>query len=62
MENKEMFLEKYKGFVIAVSKNVEMFYVFTKDEWLRGTGYRYPEFECCSVAECKENIDSSTTC
>ncbi len=32
MENKEMFLEKYKGFVIAVSKNVEMFYVFMLTE------------------------------
>ncbi len=47
----------YKGFVIAkVSENE--FHMFTLEEWSYGEGLRTPEFECCSIEECKENARS----
>lgn len=61
-----MVLKKVKvmrGFVIA--KNVGMkdlsesnFYVFAKEEWSYGEGYRTAEFECESLNECVDNIRS----
>ncbi len=49
----------YKGFIIAQDKkDPNEWAVFTKDEWEMGEGYRTPEFECQSLKECKENIDS----
>jgi hypothetical protein len=46
----------YKDFVIAIN-GVEYF-VFTKEEYSFGEGYRSPEFECGSVQECMDNINS----
>lgn len=47
----------FKGFVIAKDSD-GYFLVYTKDEWSYGWGLRYPEFECGSIEECKENIKS----
>ena len=51
-------VQMYKGWVIAEDKLTDTYYVFTKDEYSYGEGYRTPEFECCSIQECKDNIDS----
>jgi|GEM_PF-6590791 hypothetical protein len=49
----------YLGWVIAQAG--EEFLVYSRDEWEAGAGYREPEFNCGSVRECIENIDSYDT-
>jgi hypothetical protein len=52
-------IKQYKGFVIAESKNTDYtFHVFTKDEWSYGAGCRYSEWECDTMQECINFIDS----
>lgn len=50
-------IKTYKGFVIAVSRTGE-FYIFTKEEWDYGYGCRSEEFECGSIQESIDFIDS----
>ncbi|MCY9056091.1 hypothetical protein MOE90_20860 [Bacillus spizizenii] len=49
-------IKRYKGFVIAQEKGV--IHVFTKDEWAYGEGCRYAEWECDSMQEAIDFIDS----
>lgn len=49
-------IKMYKGFVIA-REGAEWF-VFTAEEWSYGSGMRTPEFECQSLKECEDNIES----
>jgi hypothetical protein len=46
----------YKGFKIQQT-DVNMFLLFTKDEWSNGEGYRYPEWEAGTIQEAKQFID-----
>lgn len=46
------------NFVIAINKKGDHF-VYTKDEWEYGEGFRYPEFECGQdIQEAIDNIES----
>lgn len=55
---------EYKGFIIvqANKKEIEqgesIIQIFSKDEWEYGAGCRYAEWECESIPEAKEFIDS----
>lgn len=49
------------AFIIASGKekygvSSYSFHIFTKDEWSMGEGFRYPEWQCDSLAEAIEWI------
>lgn len=50
-------VQSHKGFIIAVSKTGE-YYVFSKEEWNYGYGCRSEEFECGSIQESIDFINS----
>lgn len=50
-------IKSYKGFIIASSKT-DNFYIFTKEEWNYGYGCRSEEFECGSIQEVLDFINS----
>ncbi len=49
-------VKSYKNFIIATEN--EIYHIFTKEEYLMGNGYRYPEFEVCSIQEAIDFINS----
>ena len=46
----------YKGFTIAIEGGT--YYLFTKEEWSYGRGYRTAEWEAGSMEEARNFIDS----
>jgi hypothetical protein len=54
------FKKQYKGFIIvkADEDSGYQYWIFTKDEYSMGKGYRYPEWEADELQECIDFIDS----
>ncbi|MDW7677746.1 MAG: hypothetical protein SCK57_08810 [Bacillota bacterium] len=54
-------LKTYKGFVIAAGKceqtNESFYYVFLKDEWAYGPGYRTEEIQAGTLQEAQDFIE-----
>ena len=48
-------IKTYKNFVIVKEDN--FYFVFLKDEWAMGKGFRYPEIECGCIKEAMDFID-----
>ena len=46
----------YKGFRIVELPDGR-YEIYTKEEWILGKGYRYPEHDTCSIEEAREFID-----
>jgi hypothetical protein len=52
-------IKSYKGFIIAEDKKQpDTLFLFTKDEWDCGEGFRYPEWEAGNMKEATDFIDS----
>lgn len=56
-------IKEHKGYVIAENPKIDdvnsyPYYVYTKEEWSFGEGCRYYEFECESIQECLDNLES----
>jgi hypothetical protein len=49
---------KYKKWLCKWNKDEQMYILYTPEEMEQPSGYRYPEFECSTVEECKSFIDS----
>jgi hypothetical protein len=58
-------VKSYKGFKIQESTDTATgcltFKVYTEEEWAYGNGYRYCEWEACSMQEATGFIDSYNT-
>lgn len=52
----------YKGFKIKEQLDITtqrpIFMVYTKEEWAYGHGFRFPEWEACSMQEARDFIDN----
>ena len=49
---------KYKGWLCKWSEEIQGWELYTPDELQQPVGFRNVEFECYTVAQCKEFINS----